>query len=388
MEISEGIRDLIMVADNQTVRSYSDEVDHDTGAAVAALLTAVSMVGDIFENLGKPNADDNTEVAVAEQAITEAKVELVSAAAKWFGKERAETRAKKEIKGAEQALKQLQAAIQLRINTRLQHAKIDDVLTQLEVIARRVYTGLDEQRGQVLEKLQLVKGQLDSALGDQKTATEVFQKLDGELATTTNELGDAEARLGELTSGTKEHTEQNAVVVRLRGAVQDCQGRRANALVRLQNLESEIAQCQLHVDGHTKMSHNMRMLMSIVKDKTDARIGIYQSWLTLRKAHATTDAASGTIRVGDEVDQREAVDVAAMVQAAGRTALRILEDHPRQMQQFGEVSAFAAQAEASYRERMGKLLDEYRRLYGVDPMASSVSTYFTEELSKQEAQAS
>lgn len=371
------VRKLILDASMGEVEQYGKEVDAGAGEAVAALLTAVGKVDIIFQNLGQPNDADKADLATAEEAVREAELAKAEAGQKWLASRRraATEEAEADIAARKAAVEELKAEIQARCNARLRTAKIDSILQQLEVIARRVYGGLETERAGELKQLKIVADAITQLLVEQKQASGIFTELDARFNQETAELAEEEQKLKELASGSPEYAQQNDTVVTLRAKLRETQGNRNNALVKLQTLEDEQAQLEQHQNTHQKLSDNLRIFMTIVKEKTEARVRLFQSWLQARKAQATQDAAANVDRVGSEIDERSVLDMAAMDAASGRLTLDTIEAHPGRMRRFGEIAAVAAEDEARFRERMGALINEYAEKYGVDPMASSVLTY-------------
>lgn len=363
----------------QKLREEAAKEEEDLAQAVFGLDAILEQMGQEYDRLRQPSAEDLSLVRRAEAALAQAEQAKVEAGRKRFNffgsKDKALAAADQDIARAKQAITEAKTEAARRARARLLKANIEQSLQQFQLRVDGVRQIMQNRMKVVEEQARIVAARKQAAFEVKEKAAAALKNLDEELNNLEQDLASEEEVLRTLQNGTPEFAAQDRKISNLRATVEDKRGRRNAALVLYQSKEKFAGELEIHERTQTKLRDNHRAWIMKLQSDTEERIVTFKSRLEAMKAAADQDVAKKLDDMGSEIDFRNAATMAELGAASDRERMAMIEAQPGRMRQIARIGAAQAEALAQIRRREQVALAEFQRRYGIDPTSLSYFTY-------------
>ena len=368
-------RSKIVDADFEKLRVEVDQEAKDLAQAVYGLRAIFDSLGAEYDKLLKLSTDEQALIDKSNRdvAIAEANRQQIEAwKFGWFGlKSRSLVKGGNSIAEAKQGLTESQTEANRLARQRLLSADLEEsmqnVLHQVEQTIE-----IAEARMEIIaQQLEKVSVRKLEAFRIKEKAARKREEFEQNQKAKEQELLKEEDRLSEVVSGTPEHSVQTQKISELRRQVEDLRGKANTALILYESKEKFATELELHERGQLALLHNQRMWVTSLRSDTEERIVTFKSRLEAMKAMSDQQVAKELDTLGAAVDQSNAEFMASVATASDKAILDKIEQHPIRMRKM--ISAVEARADAvqTARVREAKIIEDFKRQYGIDPMESS-----------------
>ena len=373
----------ILEATFDTVNQTLENQTGDYAKAILGLQGLFVSFGKEYQDLQKPTASELAITANAESRLAAARQDLSDAGQKWniFGaRDRAIENANAEIAAAETGITEAKSRVAEMVRNRLMTADIDSSLQTLMRMVSEIVTIMEARKKAVEQQVKEVSVAKDSAFNVKERAAQALQKLDEELKISESSLQAEEEALTGLSNGSPEYAAQTTKISRLREEVESLRGRRNAALVLYQSKEKFAMQLEVHLKTQIKLRDNQLAWITLLKSDTEGRVVTFKSFLEAMKARADQDIAENINTVGVEMDRSTTEGMAMIASASDKAAMKMVEGQPERVKALHAIMSAQAEASAAIRDRMGVAIEDFRRLYGINPLDASFFHYANNQL--------
>lgn len=374
-EQERNIRMKILSANLEEIRQDAAKEEQDLASAVFGLNAMLESLGAEYLTLTQFNSSEQKLVDDAERRLKNAEVARAQAEQKWFFKDAAIQQSDAEIKAAKTALDEAKAEARRRARQRLLTADMEASLQEFMLRVEKTIQIMQRRMAEIDKQLDIVAARKTRAFEIKEAAARQLEELDRDLSAKEAELKKQEELLQATTAGTDEHVALQHKVSDLRAAVEKIRGERNTAFVLHQSKDKFAAELEIHEKTQLKLRDNQRMWITSLRSDTEERVVTFRSRLEAMKAAADQNIAKSLDDLGAEADRRNAEYMATVGAASDRLRMDKIEKHPARIAQIAEIAAAQAEAVQQIRLREAKAIEEFKRLYGIDPTASSFFHY-------------
>ena len=369
----------VLEANFDDLRSDATKEEQDLAKAVFGLNAMIESMGQEYNQLTQLNSQEQQLIKDAENKLSTAKEERTKADSKWFFRETAIAQADQDLKLAEQQLEEAKSEARRQSRSRLLNANIEQNLQEFMFRVEKTVEIMQRRMGEIGKQLEIVSLRKKRAFEVREEAAKALEKLDQDLNKREADLGREEELVLTMESGSQEHAAQTAKISELRARVEELRGARNTAFVLHQSKDKFAAELEIHERTQMKLRDNQRMWITSLKSDTEERVVTFRSRLEAMKAASDQDIAKTLDDLGAEADQRNAEYMARVGAASDRLRMEKIEKHPKRIAEIAKVAAAQAEAIQQIRVREQKAIEEFKRLYGIDPTASSFFHYQDDE---------
>lgn len=376
-EKERDIRLKVLEADFSKLRQYIKEEEADLANAVLGLNAIVEQFGGEYDELQQTSPEEEAIIKQAEEKLENAKAQLEQAKGKWkiMGRDRAVSKAKALIKESEQAIEDAKAEAKRMARKRLMTHDMEQSLQEFMYKVEKTIGIIERRTEDIKAQLASVSARKGEAFKIKEEAALELEKLDAELNSMEAELSREEDLLDTYVNGSPEHTQQTQKVSDLRAQVEDLRGRRNNAFVLFQSKEKFAAELEIHERTQMKLRDNHLMWITSLRSDTEERVVTFKSRLEAMKAMADQDVAKQLDDIGAAIDQSNVEYMASAGSASDRVRMEKIEKHPERIAKVAKAQAAQAEAIHKIRMREKKAIEDFKKMYGIDPTESSFFHY-------------
>lgn len=346
--------------------------------AVLALNARLEALGQEYVTIENNTPAELAIIKAAEADVNEAKAGIETAKASWFFPGARAKAAQSRYDELVQALDRAKTNVDQMRRSRIMNAKIEQSLQEFNRLVEKTKKLMTDRLLAVNNQLTIVSARKLTALEAKKEANEAFETLDADFEREKANLMAEEQILQTMTAGSKEHTDQGAVVSDTKRRMTDAETARNNALVVFQSKEKFASILEVYEQSFLQMRGSLTMWISALQSDTEERVIVFRARLEGMKAHADQIAADTLDKLGAEVDRESVESVAAYGAAAARNAMKRVESMPERIRDVSRVRELQLEAQAQVMHRMAAQIAEFRTQYGIDPMSTNFAATLAE----------
>ncbi len=364
----------ILTSTLEELRSRDEKDKGDFAEIVLSLDVLMKDVGHGLENLLKPSDDEAALITAAETRIKNADAALVTANGKMAflgNRERAVTAANAEIVAAKLALDETKKRVARMARTRLQTADIEQSMQNYMSMSDRSQQVMMKRHEKIGAQLQIVRARLTAAQAIKKQSAAALETLEQQLAAAEQDLIAEESQLSELTNGTPAYSDQEKKISDLRSKAEEIRGNRNVAQTIYQSKEEFVAQLEVHITATRRTHENQKIWMGKQESDNEERQVTWMNKLEMMKAMADMEVAVARDDAGSKIDLDTTSYMATASGLADKQRMQMTENHPRQMRAIADITAAQAKNIVMIRQRENAVLDEFKKKWGIDPLAAS-----------------
>jgi hypothetical protein len=369
----------ILEASFEDIRKDARKEEQDLAQAVFGLNAMVESMGNEYAELGSLDENEKSLVAKAEAELAEAKLARSKADKAWFFRQSAIDRTELALAKMTQGLTDAKTEARRRARQRLLQANIESNLQEFMLRVEKTIQIMQRRMTEIDNQLKAITARKLAAFETKKQAAAALEKLDSQLNDKEAELRTEEDKLATLESGTADHAAQTKKISELRAAVEELRGARNTAFVLHQSKDKFAAELEIHEKTQMKLRDNQRMWITSLRSDTEERVVTFRSRLEAMKAAADQDVAKNLDDLGAEADRRNAEYMVQVGAASDRLRMEKIEKHPKRLADIAAIAAAQAEAVQRIRVREAAAIEEFKRLYGIDPTESSFFHYQDKE---------
>lgn len=372
------VRMKILTASLDEIRQEAAKEEQDLASAVFGLNAMLESLGAEYQSLTNFNNVEQSIITAAETRLKEAELERMQADQKWFFKESAIQQSEEELAKAKAGLEEAKSEARRLARQRLLKANMESALQEFMLRVEKTIQIMQRRMGEIDKQLEIVSVRKDRAFEVKEEAARQLDQLDKELNAKEEDLKREEDLLKATTAGTEEYAAQQHKVSDLRSNVEQLRGERNTAFVLHQSKDKFAAELEIHEKTQMKLRDNQRMWITSLRSDTEERVITFRSRLEAMKAAADQNIAKSLDDLGAEADRRNAEYMATVGAASDRLRMEKIEKHPGRIAEIARIAAAQAEAVQQIRLREAAAIEEFKRLYGIDPTASSFFHYQNE----------
>lgn len=365
----------VLSANLEELRKDAAKEEQDLAQAVFGLNALLESMGHEYSELSSLNASEQKLVAEAEKRLTLAQGNRARAETKWFFKEAAILKTDQEVKTMTSQLAEAKIEAKRLARKRLLEADISSSLQEFMLRVEKTITIMQSRMGELEQQVKVVSARKEKAFEIKKQAAQALEQLDKDLTKLEADLQREEELVLTIEAGTDEHASQSKIISDMRAKVEDLRGRRNTAFVLHQSKDKFAAELEIHERTQMKLRDNQRMWITSLKSDTEERVVTFRSRLEAMKAASDQDVAKNLDALGAEADRRNTEYMATVGAASDRLRMEKVESHPKRIAEIAAIAAAQAEAIQQIRVREKTAIDQFKKLYGIDPTESSFFHY-------------
>ena len=369
----------VLSANLEELRKDAAKEEVDLAQAVFGLNALLESMGVEYSQLSKLSASEQRLIDDAEKRLTLAQGNRARAEGKWFFKQAAIQKADAELAAAKQGQTDAQVEAKRLARKRLLEADMDQSLQEFMVRVEKTVDIMQRRMGELEQQVKVISARKQKAFEIKEQAAKALEKLDQDLNTKEADLKREEEILLTIEAGSDDNAVQSRKVSELRALVEELRGKRNTAFVLHQSKDKFAAELEIHERTQMKLRDNQRMWITSLRSDTEERVVTFRSRLEAMKAASDQDIAKNLDALGAEADRRNAEYMAAVGAASDRLRMEKIESHPKRIAEIARVAAAQAEAIQQIRVREQAAIDQFKKLYGIDPTESSFFHYQDEE---------
>lgn len=370
-----NVRMKVLEADLEELRHDATKEEQDLAQAVFGLNALLESMGQDYAELGEFAPAEKEIIQKAEAELAAVQEERRNAEHRLFFRQSAINAADQKVKDFTQRLENAKLEAKRLARQRLLQANIEGSLQEFMVRVDKTIQIMQRRMKEIEAQLQVVSLRKGKAFEVKAQAAQALEKLDQELNKKEADLKREEDLIQTFVNGSPEYAIQTKKISDLRADVERVRGSRNTAFVLYQSKEKFAAELEIHERTQMKLRDNQRMWIASLKSDTEERVVTFKSRLEAMKAASDQNVARALDDLGAEADQRNAEYMAAVGAASDRLRMEKIEKHPQRVAAIAAVAAAQAEAVQQIRVREAAAIEHFKKLYGIDPTASSFFHY-------------
>lgn len=361
----------ILESELTQLRAEAIQEEQDLAQAVFGLNAMLESMGVEYHSLLEPNAEESEILEISQAHLREAVARRQKANSKWFFKERAIQESEEAIKAAEQGVLQTMREVQRRARKRVLDAEIEQSLQEFMVRVEKTITVVQHRMTVLEEQIAVVAERKTKALEAKEEAASSLQELDRRLSEIEQTLQREEELLKVVEGSPSDSASTTRRVLELRADVERVRGERNGAFVVHQSKEKFATELSIHEKAQLKLLDNQRMWILSLQSDTEERVATFRARLEFIK---NASDQSVDVSLEDLGSLARGPYIESVAKPGSDIIQRRIEKAERRFEHNAKVTEVAAaQAEAvqQIRLREAKAIEDFKRLYGIDPTTSS-----------------
>jgi hypothetical protein len=357
----------------EKLRAEAPKEQKDLAEAVYGINEIAASLDRAYEDLQQPNPAELDLVARAKTRHEEAVEALKSAEKSWnpIGKTARIEVAKSEVDKALQGISDAKAEAGRMTRKRLMAADFEQSTQQLNLMVDRAVSSIETRRKDILVQVKIMGEKKVEALNTRVKAAEKLEKLDAELEVLEGNFSTEEESLGNLTNGSKEHSEQLIKVSELKRQLEEKRSDRNAVLAIHQSAESFSIQFEIHEKTNINLAADQRVWIMKLKSDKQQREATIKSRLEIMKGVNDMEIASGLNQVVTELDMKTAEKVASAGVAVAKKTAEMMAKQPELVNRLEYAKSGQTVATAEVNDKVNKIIERMRKQYSDFPSEST-----------------
>ena len=378
----EVIREKIMSADFDAVKTLADQEEADFAAALQSLSEIASGMDIQFKSLLELSPEEKSLVETAKRRVTELEQQIAKkqAGVNWFWRrDKVVADLQVALEAARSKVTETEAKAAELMRQRLMTAKMDESIKAYMKVSGKTIDIMTARVLEVAAQIKMLGDRRIDSLKQKAEAAESMKKLNEELAKRELDLKGAEVELEGLINGTPEYAAKEQEISTMRVEVEQTRGNKDVSLALFQSKELFVQRLELSLHTAMKLRDRHKARIVRLKSDTEERVATYEARLVTMKVIADQKFDELIDGIGVTLDQKTDEYMASAMVAADDALMRSFEAQPGKLDDHNKVRALVAEHIQKIRERGDRVEADLRRRYGIDPGEASFFRYADEK---------
>ncbi|MFA7193350.1 MAG: hypothetical protein WC087_00305 [Candidatus Paceibacterota bacterium] len=372
------MRERILSSTLGGVRANVAQEEKDLADAMLAMTTVLQKINEGYASLGKENPEDIALVSEAEFNLKQLEEQMILAKNKtnlFFMRDRAVTSLVPKIEDAKSQVEEAKVESKRRARQRLKEASMEDSFDAYITRTRQVIEITEQSRANGQEMLVEATKQMESVFKAKDMAIKALTECEGILADLQHKMQEEESKLGYITKGSVEYSEQEEVIANIGRELEEARVARNNAFVLSSSKTEYAEEFRLITIAIQRLVGNLQSFIIQLKSGCEERAVTFKARLASHKLLSDQEALKNLDEVGAQIDLNNREAMVSMVVAADAAMTDMLAQMPGRRKSLEEVKIVSAQNAARTRDLINAMVLSFKDQYGLDPFASSETSY-------------